>query len=453
MEKIEEKLMPIGAKMSQQRHLKAVRDGVMGTIPLTIIGGISLIIAFPPIDASKLQATNIINKILLAWSKWADINSAAILAPYNLTMAIMAIFVAMGVAYSLAKTYKMDALPNAVTAAVTFLLTAAQVETMVPLDSHGADDAWRIAKSVIPMEYLDSKGLFTAMLIGLLTVEVSRILINKDIYIKMPDGVPPAVISSFASLVPMVVNVGLFYGLSLFVGGSFGMPLPEVIMTFMTPALKAVDSVWIIMLLMVFSQIMWLIGVHGTILIRSVVGPITMTNVVANAAAKVAGETGPFIFTDPLWTFYILIGGSGATLALAFLLVRSKSAHLRAVGRVGIIPGLFNINEPIVFGTPMILNPVMAIPFVFTPVVNTFIAYQVTNMGLVGRAYLLPPWTSPSIIGAPLSTMDWRAAVLVMVLFVVDLAMYYPFFKTYEAQLIEAELQEEAEVESDDKAV
>jgi len=207
------------------------------------------------------------------------------------------------------------------------------------------------------------------------------------------------------------------------------------------------------MFVILISQVMWLIGIHGTILVRSLVGPIAMTNVMANAAAKVAGEAEPFIFTDPLWTFYILIGGSGATLALALLLLRSKSAHLKAVGRVGIIPGLFNINEPILFGTPMILNPVMAIPFVFTPVINTFIAYYVTNLGWVGKAYLLPPWTSPAIIGAPLSTMDWHSAILVIVLFVIDLFIYYPFFKIYETQLLEAECNEEMKSMTEEKTV
>lgn len=453
MEKIEEKLMPIGAKLGQQRHLKALRDGVMGTVPLTIIGGISLILAFPPVNSDAMEATNIFSKMILIWVRWATANFDAIMAPYKLTMAIMAIFVAMGVSYSLAKAYKMEAFTSAVTSAVTFLLVAAEAEMMAPVRGYASMVPVSAAKSAIPMEYLDAKGMFTAMLIGLLTVEITLVLIRRNMYIKMPEGVPPAVTSSFASLVPMIVNLAVFYGLSMFVQNVYGHLLPEVIMTFLTPALDAVDSVWIIMLLVFFSQAMWLIGVHGVILVRSVIGPISVSNVMANAAAKVSGEAMPFVFNDPLWMFYILLGGSGATLALVFLLLRSKSSHLKAVGRIGLLPGLFNINEPIIFGTPVILNPIMALPFVFVPVINTLIAYQVTEVGLVSRSYLMPPWTSPAIIGAPLSTMDWRAAILVLVLFVIDVAIYYPFFKAYEKQLIEAEAKEEAKAIYDRKIV
>src|SRR5690625_4060552 len=244
---LEEKLMPIAAKLSEQRHLKAIRDGIISTIPLTIIGGICLILSFPPIDPARTEATNILNKFLLAWYNWATPNMEAILTPYNMSMAIMAVFAAFGIGYSLAKhyseEYEMNPLSSAIISAVVFLLVAAPAQN-----------------EMIPTEFLDAKGLFTAMIVGLVTVEITRILVGRGMAIKMPDGVPPAVAAPFASLVPMLVNVALFYGLNLFLYSTRGTGLTETIMNILTPAINAADSLWFMIIIVIICHLLWFVG-------------------------------------------------------------------------------------------------------------------------------------------------------------------------------------------------
>ena len=428
---LEEKLMPAASKLSEQRHLKAIRDGIMSTIPLTIIGGISLIIAFPPVDPARTEATNIFKKFLLGWHSWATANMGAILTPYNMTMAIMSLFAAVAIAYSLAKEYQkkveIDPLSSAVISGVVFLLVSAPA-----------------TEGAIPMTYLDAKGLFTAMIIGLVTVEITRALLERGISIKMPEGVPPAVSASFTALIPMVVNIALFYAINLILLSAFGSNLPETIMKALTPALSAVDSLWFMIVVIIITHLLWFVGVHGAAIMGTITAPFFAQNIMANAAAKVAGQPMEFIWTDPLWAVVVVLGGSGATLALAVLMLRSKSSQLKAVGKVGILPGLFNINEPILFGTLIILNPIMFIPLILAPCVNGIIGYLSVKLELVGNAFVAVPWTTPAFIGLPLATLDWKAFVLVVVCFFIDMAIYYPFFKSYEKLLVEEEKTGEA---------
>lgn len=428
---LEEKLMPVASRLSEQRHLKSIRDGIMSTIPLTIIGGICLILAFPPVDPSRTEATNFFKKFLLGWHSWANNNIDAILTPFNMTMAIMALFAAMAIAYSLAKEYQkqieIDPLSSAVISGVVFLLVAA------PAVDGG-----------IPTTYLDAKGLFTAMMIGLLTVEITKSLLKRGVTIKMPEGVPPAVSSSFTSLIPMVINVILFYGINLILISTLESNIPESIMRVLSPALNAADSLWLVLFMIIIAHLLWFVGVHGAAIIMTVLDPFFTQNILANAGAKVAGQPMEFVWTGPLWSLVVTLGGSGATLALAVLMLRSKSSQLKTVGRVGILPGLFNINEPILFGTPLILNPMMIIPLVLAPSVNGIIGYLAIKSGLIGKAYVAVPWTTPAFIGLPLATVDWKAFLLVVLVFFIDIVIYYPFFKSYEKILIEEEKASEA---------
>ncbi len=427
---LEEKLMPAATKLSEQRHLKAARDGLLSTIPLTIIGGVSLILASPPVDPALTKPTNFFNKFLLSWYNWSQANANAVITPYNMTMAIMALFVAFAIGYSLAKHYEeeygTDPLSSGVIAGVVFLLVAAPS-----------------AGGMIPATYLDAKGLFTAMIVGLVTVEITKTLLEKEITIRMPDGVPPAVSASFTALIPMVVNVLLFYMINLILLGTMGKNIPEAIMAVLTPALKGADTLWFMLFIVIIAHLLWFVGVHGAVLVGTIATPIFTANIMANAAAVVAGESMPYICAEPLWSFVSRVGGSGATLGLALLMLRSKSSQLKAVGRVGILPGLFNINEPILFGTPVILNPILGIPLVMAPVVNTIIGYYAIKLGLVGKIYVLAPWSTPAPIGMFLSTMDWRAFILVVLLIPLDMLIYYPFFKSYEKVLLEQEKGEE----------
>lgn len=429
---LQDKLMPVALKFGSNRYIKAISDALIITIPLTIVGGISMILASPPVDPKVMHGTNIFMKFLFAWYDWAVKNNQAIMTPYNFTMGIMSIFVAYSTAFYLSKEYKkkysdIDPLSSGMIAAVVFFVIAAV------WDKEGG----------IQLTYLGAQGFFTAMLVGIITVELTKLLIKHDIKIKMPKGVPPAVSASFNSLFPMLLNVFLFFILNLVSESAFGNTIPAAIMKMMTPVLKGTDSVWFVIIMMLICHLLWIVGIHGGAITGGITSAVYTSNLIANATAHSAGDALPYVMTGPLSVYVVVMGGSGATLGLMFLMLRSRSKQLRTVAKVALLPGLFGINEPLVFGTPIILNPTLAIPFVICPIVNAFIAFYSTAFGLVAKAFINAPWTCPPFIGLPLSTMDWRALVLVCVVLVIDMVIYYPFLKVYEKTLLVKERAEE----------
>ncbi len=420
---LETKLMPVFAKVGTQRHIMAIRDGVVATIPLTVIGGLSLIIANPPFDKTATGFGKL-------WLDWATVNKFALSMPFYMTMALMSIFAVMAMGYSLSNSYKMNPLNGSILSLMTYLLMSAQAVN--------ADGLGRL----LPTKYLDGQGIFTAILATILAVEVTRFLKAKNITVKMPDGVPPAIANSFDALVPAFVLVLIVYPITLIVQSTAGVPVPQLIMNLFKPLISAVDSPFGIAFVAILAQLLWAVGIHGSSVVGSVANPFKEANLAANAAAQAAGEVMPAIFTPPFWSFFIVIGGSGATLGLLVLLLRSRSSHLKGIGKVALVPGLFNINEPIIFGMPMIFNPTMFIPFVFSQTVCALIAYYAVKLGFVMRAFATVPWTTPAPLGAMIGSADWKAGVLVLILAVVSTVIYYPFFRVYERSLIK---QEEAD--------
>jgi PTS system cellobiose-specific IIC component len=195
--------------------------------------------------------------------------------------------------------------------------------------------------------------------------------------------------------------------------------------------------------------LLWFAGIHGAAIVVGLLSPIFLTNISANQAAYLAGEAIPNVFTQPFWDFYIFIGGSGATLALVILMMFSRSVHLRSLGRMSFVPGVFQINEPVIFGSPLVLNPTMFIPFIFAPVINATIAYAAVHMGIVGAGVSQTAWTAPALLGASWGS-GWTLSpvLLVLALLVMDIFIYLPFFKIFEKQLL-AEEGKSAEQQQD----
>lgn len=445
---LERTLVPIGAKMASQRHIRAIRDGMICATPLSIVGGIFLIIGSPPVDLNRIEATNFFNKFLIAWKTFAMEHGAAIELPFNMTMALMGLFIAIGIAYSLAKEYKLDTLGSLIISAVTFLIVSAPSQLAVFTeklnDTMASTDILGNKVMAMPATYLDAKGVFTAMIIGIVTVEITRILKKNKIEIRMPDSVPPAVSASFSAIIPLLINVVLFYGLSLFAQSATGKLIPQLIMDSLAPLVKAVDSVWGIILISIVTQLLWLVGLHGSSIVSGVIGAFEATNLAMNAEAVSAGaEALPYVYTTPFRAFFMIIGGAGATLALVLLMCRSRSAHLKAIGKLSLVPSLFNINEPVIFGAPLVLNPIMAIPFIGVQTVNGVIMYFAMKTGLIGKTFASVPWTTPAPLGGFLSTMDWKAGVAIILLLLLDMVLYFPFLRAYENQLNREELNAE----------
>lgn len=417
MSVVEKHIAPMAAKIGSQKHVRAMRDGFITAMPFIIVGSFILIFAFPPF-AEDTQ-----NGFARAWLDFASNNFDKIMMPFNMSMGIMTIFVSLGVAYSLARAYKMDGITCACLSLMSFLLIAA------PAGDGGLSTA-----------HMGGTGIFTAVLSAFFSVELVRFLKKHNITIRMPEQVPPAIARCFEMLIPVLIVFMTLYPLSLFIQSQFDMLIPDAVMQLFKPLVSASNSLPAIIGALLVSQLLWFAGIHGAAIVVGLLSPIFLTNIGANIDAFVAGEPIPNIFTQPFWDFYIFIGGSGATLALAILMAFSRSVHLRSLGRMSAVPGFFQINEPIIFGAPIVMNPMLFVPFVFAPVVNAVIAYTAVHMGFVGMGVATTPWTTPAIIGASWGT-GWTLSpvILVVALLIIDLFIYLPFFRMFEKQLLEQE--------------
>lgn len=422
MNRLEKLLAPLANKLGNQRHLQAISNGMMMSLALIVVGSIFLIIANPPInlDLVDLNTGNIFLKALIGWKQWAVANYDAITIPYTMTMGLIGLVTAFGVSYSLAESYKMKSAINGIISMCVFLMIVAPVK-----------------EGQLSMAYLGADGLFVALIVGLLSVEICRFVGNKVVF-TFPDSVPTAVTNFVNSLLPLAANIILIYGLNLIVIGMSGKSLPELIMSVLTPAISGVDNVWAYMAIFAFSNILWLFGINGSSIIFPIVFTLGLTNSGLNAELVNAGSSAEHIMNLQMYR-YAVLGGGGNTLGLVLLMCFSHVKHLRSIGRLSVVPGICGINEPVIFGGPIVLNPILAIPFVIMPCISIGLGYFVQSIGLVSMGYIIDPSFTPFFAQGFLSALDIRNVIFMFVLIAISVAVYYPFFKVYEKSLAEKE--------------
>ena len=403
---IEGKLAGPLEKLSNQRHLRAIRDGIIATLPIIIVSSLLMVVAF---SYNQMPAD-------WALAKFIKANAVAILLPYRMSMYIMTLYAVFGIGYSLAKSYDLDGLSGAIMAELTFLLTVVPASIPDVTDSIAALATKNAELNaflqqlpsgyVIPAEHLGSAGMFIGIISAFIGVEVYRFTQVKGLKITMPAAVPPAVARSFESLTPTIIIILGISTLTMWLG----VDVHSIVGNLIKPLVNATDTLLIIFLIMFF----WSFGIHGDSIVSSLARPIWLILLDQNTAAVAAGKTATHIGVEPFLQWFVHIGGSGATLGLAILFCfAAKSKYGKTLGRTTILPSLFNINEPMIFGAPIVLNPMLLIPFILVPLVLATIAWIATAMHLVNCAVTIAPWTLPGPIGAYLACGgDWRAAVL-----------------------------------------
>lgn len=407
-------------KIANQRHLRAVRDGIIATLPLIIVGSFFLIVAFPP-----LPATWGITEFLTS-------NAATILLPYRMTMYIMSLYATFGIGASLAKSYDLDQVSGGILATIAFLLTFVPVN--VPAE---ALEAAGTAGFVLPMANLGGGGMFVGIITAIIAVEIYRMTDKSKFKITMPEQVPPAVARSFEALTPTLIVILGMATITYYIGFDWHTAVAKLV----APLVSAADSLPSVLLLIFMITFFWVFGIHGVSIVGSVARPVWLQLLEGNTTAQAAGETLPHIAAEPFFQWFIWVGGSGATIGLAILLAfTAKSEYGSKLGKAIITPSIFNINEPVIFGVPIVLNPIMMIPFVVTPMIMATIAWFATSLGFVNPVTITAPWTLPGPIGAYLATGgDWRASVLNIILILVSVICYYPFVKVYDRKELEKE--------------
>jgi len=443
LNKITERFMgPLG-KFSQTKFVRAIMNTGMATIPFTIVGSMFLVLnvlpqAFPALEAF-FNAT---------FFRFSDLYMLANKA----TMGILALFFVIILGFEYTKTYvqdenlDLDPLNGALLSVMAFFMTLPQLMfedgymTLVNVmnDSSQIINGWEMGADGITR--LGTTGIFTGIIMAVLAVEVYRISVQKEWTINMPEAVPQGVSKAFTALIPaflVSIVVMIIQGILVAFGTDI-FQLAAIPFGFITN----IANSWAGLMVMVFLlHGLWIVGIHGGTIITSLVSPIALANMQAN----VEGAAIPF--AGDIWNVFIHAGGSGATLGLTiWLAFRAKSEQLGALGKVSIVPGLFNINEPIIFGMPILYNPIMAIPFILAPLVTATIAYVAINIGLVSPLIAQNPWPAPVGLGAFIGTGgDWRSVVLALFNVLVAFAIYYPFVRIYDKQLVEEEAENASE--------
>ena len=418
---MEEHMLPVANKIASNRYLKAISSGMISMMPCALAGSIALILISPPLASA--DCTGFVAALMRGWEWIAGTFITPLLSIYFVANTLSALVCCVGIAWTLARNYGMEEkegiIPTSL-ALILFLITAA-------FDAN---------QMTLVFDNLGGTGYFCAILMAILGVEAYRFVINHNIGVINITGtsIPPAITASFRGMIPgsLIVLVVAFlnWGLVSLTGST----LPNIMSALMAPLVTAIDNPVGLVFFALLVGVFWWFGIHDTC-ITSPLGILWTPMGLANAAAHVAGTAMPHTVTSGFWWCYLTIGGSGATLALAVLMCFfAKSKHLKTAGKLGIVPAIFNINEPIIFGTPLMLNPTMFIPFVLAMPVNGLIAYIATATGVVGKFFTEPSWNLPTPFMALLGTLDVKAVILNVLLIVVDLVLYYPFFKMYDKQ-------------------
>jgi len=292
-----------------------------------------------------------------------------------------------------------------------------------------------LEEQVIQMDRLGSQGLFTAVLVALVSVRVQKLMTDFNMVVRMPDGVPEAVRESFLSLTPMVTLVGLFW-LVRFV---FGFDINERVQHAFEPLLFALSTLPGILVYALLVTLLWSMGINGDNALDAIVLPFFLQYLAANVEAAAAGQPLPYITANGFFTTFVNVGGTGATIGLALVLFNSRDVGLRKVSRMSLPTQVFQINEPIFYGLPIVLNPVFMVPYVINALILTTGSYLLMDWGWIRKPFINVPWTTPPVIGHYLATGgDWRAAVWGVASIGIAMVVYYPFARVAEKRRLEA---------------
>ena len=406
---IENKLVPILIKIGENKILVAVRNGITLTLPFTISGSLFLILTNLPIPG---------------WSDFLGPFADKLSAPVAVTFGAIGIISAIGISYNLAKQYKLDAITCSAITMVVFLLAQLDQEYTLNVDNLGA------------------AGLFSAIILSIITVHIIKFFISRNIVIKLPEGVPPAVAQSFAGLVPAAVAIVLIW----FIRVLLNFDINAFFTWLLSPLVMGLGTLPGMLILIFLISILWCCGIHGDNVLSGITSPIFLKYIAENTQAYLNHQPIPHITADGFYIVFMCLGGTGATLGLVISMLRSKSKLYKSVGELSLPSAIFCINEPVIFGFPIVFNPIMMIPFTITPMILCTLTYALMYFNIIGRPVLQIPWTMPPIFaayfvtGGNIPAVIWSVCTIVISVFV-----FLPFFKMAEKKQLEKEEAESRE--------
>lgn len=432
MKWMDEKLMPILAKAAQNIYLQSIRDAFcVFTLPLIISGALFLIIANPP----TALGWGVIN----AWANAIKPIQDQINIAFNLSFGIMAMAVAFGTAYSLASRWDMDEALCGMLSLVCFFIVC-----------FPATDVNKVKFGDV-LNYLGSQGLFIAIILGIVATTVMKLFTQKGLIIKMPAGVPPYVVRTFRALIPFFVMITASWALEWIIWANLHITLPQLVLDIFKPLVAVSNTYPAAVLEIILMMLLWSLGIHGMNVVSSVAYPFWTAQLASNTSALSHHQAMQGIITEPFFHMFTHIGGSGLTWPLVIMFLFSSSKQLKSIGKVELIPAIFNINEPLIFGAPLVLNPILFIPFVLAPVAAVTVNYIAFATNIVPKIVMQPPFTVPVFFGGVIATGGyWQGAALQLINLIIAALIYWPFFKMYEKQLAanEKKAAEEAQIDN-----
>lgn len=412
-----EKGKPFFEKISRNPYLRAIRDGFIAAMPVILFSSIFLMVAFVP---------NIFG------FTWSDEAVAAIMKPYGYTMGIVAVLVAGTTAKSLTDAFNRQ-LPK--TNQINFISTMiASISGFLLLASDGIEGGFANG-------YMGTKGLLTAFLAAFITVNIYKICVKNNVTIRMPDEVPPNVSQAFKDVIPYALSIFVLYGIDLVTRQFLGTNVAEAILKLFEPLFTAADGYVGITIIFGAYALFWFVGIHGPSIVEPAIAAITYANIETNFQLLQAGQHADKILTSGTQMFIVTMGGTGATLVVPFMFMwLTKSKRNKAIGRASVVPTFFGVNEPILFGAPLVLNPVFFVPFILAPIANVWIFKFFVDTLKMNSFSVNLAWTTPGPLGIVMGTnFAPLAFALAILLVVVDVLIYYPFLKVYDEQILAEE--------------
>lgn len=429
---VNEKVIPNVMKFINLKPMQALKDGLLFSMPLMIVGSVFLLLAnFPYMPFAdwlvEIGVTSILNQA------------------YGATFNIMSMVAVVGIAYQYVKREGYEPLSAGVVALACFIL-------LQPSSLIGEDGS--IISSIIIKDWTAGKGMICAILVGIITGSVYCWFMKRKITIKMPAGVPEGVSNSFIALIPAAVIISattIVYAIfELGLGVTFVEWIYQMIQT---PLQGITDSLGGVIVMAFLIPFLWWFGVHGSTIVSGIMGPILQANALDNQAIIDKGldlnaANGGHIVTQQFLDQFITVTGAGLTIGLViYLFFFAKSAQCKGIGKLGLGPGIFNINEPVLFGTPIVLNPLMAIPFMCMPVIAGVIQYFAISTGLCPMyGALQVPWTTPPIISGFL-VGGWKTAILQTFILIISFFVYYPFIRKVDKMAYQNEQEAKNSIE------
>jgi PTS system cellobiose-specific IIC component len=411
-------VVPPLTALSENTYMSAIRAGMVSIVPLTIIGGVFMIVAYLPVPEFTIAGFHI-----PSWESVIAPYLPLLQVPVTATFGLLSVFVCFAIGYDLGKRLEQEAIVSALLATTVFLLM------QINLDDHS-----------LVMDNLGSKGLFVAIVVAIIAVRVQKLFTDRNLVIKMPESVPPVVYESFLSLIPLFFLVVVFW-LIRFV---CGVDINAIVQHAFSPLVFALSSLPGILVYAFMVTMLWSVGINGDNALDAIVAPIFLQYLAANVEATTHGQPLPYITANGFFTTFVNVGGTGATIALALVLWNSREPGFRKVSRLSLPTQIFQINEPIFFGIPIVLNPIFMIPYILNALILTASTYLLMYAGVIHKPFVNVPWTTPPIIGHYLVTGgDWRAAIWGVLSIVIAMVVYYPFAKVAERQRLKAEAEED----------